>query len=339
MSSSRTIFRSANLGRPYTQISNKLVQDLSISSECRGVLVYLVSLPADWQFNMAWFCKTFNVGRDKAYRIIEEAIVGGYMIRTQARTDAGSFAPVEYYFGDEPAELQRFIADLNPEEPLSENQEPASDQPDNRFGVDRSPQKPEAGNQEPAPIQRKDSYKEKTLTKTPAASRKRQGDLLDRPEPDEREEEIRRQRREEEEAFLAFSKLAERHDLKNPPTRLTARKRSLFRQIMAMEGSWPALEGGRRVGALGLEGFMVALQRIEQSPYLLGKTEEGFELRLGCLLNEEWLVETIEGKYAPRSAKVKPCEAGGYRKPADMSDARWKAILAAEEEARREGAL
>ncbi|KAB2918498.1 MAG: helix-turn-helix domain-containing protein [Hyphomicrobiaceae bacterium] len=99
----RTILRVAfRNNRPYSQLGNAMIRDNRLSPEAVGILVFILSYPDNWHFSLAWLCRTRNVGRDRAYRIIKELVEFGYCTRFRARKEDGTLGAYEYVFTDEP---------------------------------------------------------------------------------------------------------------------------------------------------------------------------------------------------------------------------------------------
>jgi hypothetical protein len=68
---------------PYAQISRALIRDESISPECRWLIIYMLSMKDGWKINVKQIyshVKKF-VGRDRVYKILEEAIEAGYLLK------------------------------------------------------------------------------------------------------------------------------------------------------------------------------------------------------------------------------------------------------------------
>jgi hypothetical protein len=95
----------------YTKVPNALMNDTSLSFEARGVLVYLLSKPAEWVVRMADIEKQGQIGKEKRQRIIKELVGSQYLIKDQLRGGDNQFAGVDYHVYDEPL----------PEKPLTEN--------------------------------------------------------------------------------------------------------------------------------------------------------------------------------------------------------------------------
>lgn len=67
----------------YSIISRDLIRDNSISVECRWMLIYMLTHRDDWVINITQlvnFCKG-NLGKEKIYKLIKEAIEAGYLLR------------------------------------------------------------------------------------------------------------------------------------------------------------------------------------------------------------------------------------------------------------------
>lgn len=114
MSDRQTIFRVAHRHKPYSQLSNSMLQDKRLTYGQRGLLSFILSHPADWKFNMAWLLKVGGIGKDAAYEAIAVYRKWGYCLRRDIREKDGRITGWEYVFTDDPV-------------PLPENPEVAGD--------------------------------------------------------------------------------------------------------------------------------------------------------------------------------------------------------------------
>ena len=125
----------------FALVPNSVANDDRLSFEERGLLVYLLAKPSDWQVNVADLQQRGGIGRDKAYKLLNGLIAAGYVQRErQVDPKTGRVAGYNYTVSD--------VADLA-EVPLPENQE---------TDPDPLPDLPDPVNQ--------DTYKEQKNTKT-----------------------------------------------------------------------------------------------------------------------------------------------------------------------------
>jgi|GEM_PF-1897441 len=89
----KTIYR-VEKNRNYTMISNEAMRDTRLSFGARGLLVYLLSLPDDWEINTAHLIKQSSLGRDGIKRLLGELEVCGYLCRERVRTGQGRLGSV-----------------------------------------------------------------------------------------------------------------------------------------------------------------------------------------------------------------------------------------------------
>lgn len=68
---------------PYTRVLNSLIRDESISPECRWLIIYLLSNKPGWVINLKQLIAHLKptTGRDKVYKIVNEAIEAGYILK------------------------------------------------------------------------------------------------------------------------------------------------------------------------------------------------------------------------------------------------------------------
>jgi hypothetical protein len=100
-------------------LAHSIAEDNRLSWEARGVLVFLLVKPDDWQVSVAHLVKQGHAGRDKVYGIIKELMDSGYATREQAR-GTGKFSDTTYIIHELPLTAFQEAA-----APLTENQEAA----------------------------------------------------------------------------------------------------------------------------------------------------------------------------------------------------------------------
>ena len=101
----QTIFRVGYRHKPYSQISNTLIRDKRLTYAERGVLIFVLSQPINWNFNMSWLLGHGGLGRDAAYRALKRYTRFGYCAKRQIRFEGGTMGPLEYIFTDDPLPL------------------------------------------------------------------------------------------------------------------------------------------------------------------------------------------------------------------------------------------
>jgi len=75
----------------YTPLSNKLLQNNHLSLDTRGLLCYLVSLPADWVVYKENIQKQLGFGRKRMDRMWKEAKTFGYLQSEKFREKNGTW--------------------------------------------------------------------------------------------------------------------------------------------------------------------------------------------------------------------------------------------------------
>lgn len=105
---------------PYTIIRRSVLEDDRLSFESRGALCYLLAKPDDWEVGIGDLRRAGNIGRDKAYKILNELIEHGYCLRIEHRDDSGRIVSYRYEISEEPMIEQD-------KQPLTEN--PEADKP------------------------------------------------------------------------------------------------------------------------------------------------------------------------------------------------------------------
>jgi hypothetical protein len=125
---STTIHRAVEDDVPYFLVSRELAQDSRLGFETRGMLVYLLSKPANWTVNVKDLQRESGMGRDRVYRMINQCIEFGYMRRVESRV-GGTFAGNDIHvFSTPQLDQPQHEASPHPEnpdtvKPDTENQE------------------------------------------------------------------------------------------------------------------------------------------------------------------------------------------------------------------------
>jgi hypothetical protein len=137
----------ANPEQGYTKLSNAFLQDSRVSYETRGLLAEILSRPDDWEITIAALVKSGPAGRDKVYRMMQEAVKCGYAEPKKDRRGDGAFQRHSYRVTDDPrllieqvaAEIMEMEGAPFPEnqevEPLPENPEVAKPEVDARQAI------------------------------------------------------------------------------------------------------------------------------------------------------------------------------------------------------------
>jgi uncharacterized phage protein (TIGR02220 family) len=85
----------------YTVVNNSILQNPTLSWAAKGMLVYLLHLPDNWQINVADLSNRSKNGRDGTATIIKELMDEGYLTRQKMLTDQKRFAGYDYTVNDE----------------------------------------------------------------------------------------------------------------------------------------------------------------------------------------------------------------------------------------------
>jgi hypothetical protein len=113
-----TVVRVRRHERDYLVIANATVQDDRLSWEARGLLVYLLSLPADWEIRVSHLQTKGNAGRDALRRMLRELQECGYASgvgrESQGRVEQGRFGQTEIAVYETPALNPFFSAGAAP---------------------------------------------------------------------------------------------------------------------------------------------------------------------------------------------------------------------------------
>ena len=103
------IYKSA-VTEKFVVIPNALANDRYLSFAAKGMLVYILSKPVNWEIKLLDLQKAGDCGRDKIYSLINELLESKYLVRRQAN-ETGGFKKVSYDAFSEPQE-NRALTDL-----------------------------------------------------------------------------------------------------------------------------------------------------------------------------------------------------------------------------------
>lgn len=91
-----------NKDNPYVMIFKGVAQDPNLSLKAKGFMLYVLSLPDDWQIYEKELIKHFKDGRDSIRATIKELIDAGYIEREKKRDEKGLIKGYEYRVFEEP---------------------------------------------------------------------------------------------------------------------------------------------------------------------------------------------------------------------------------------------
>lgn len=119
-----SIIRVANREQ-YANIHQNTIDDLSISWEARGLLLYLLGRCDDWRVSPEQLAKYGKAGRDKVYRMLKELRDSGYARKIAIRNEVGKIERWEYVIYERPfTGIQEVV-----KSPYTESQEMDGDKP------------------------------------------------------------------------------------------------------------------------------------------------------------------------------------------------------------------
>lgn len=146
-------------------IPNAVASDDRLTFEERGVLVYLLAKPHDWNVSVKNLQNEGGIGRDKVYRILARLKEVGYLKRERTTDEQGRFGGYNYEVHDEAVPEQLPL-------PCPENKETAPPHPENQETASPFPEKPATGNPGDG---KSDTYKEPIQQNLPPSPPSRGG--------------------------------------------------------------------------------------------------------------------------------------------------------------------
>lgn len=102
-----SIIRSAKPESNFYILNKRISEDRRLSWQARGMLVFLLGKPDNWEVSIAHLIRETEEsgkksGRDAVYNIIAELEACGYMSKGQARVDGGKMGKCDYYVHESP---------------------------------------------------------------------------------------------------------------------------------------------------------------------------------------------------------------------------------------------
>jgi len=114
---SKNIFRQKRTEN-FTVIPNEFLHSKTLSFKAKGILSYLLSLPADWELHVSQLATIASDGRDSVYNGILELVEAKYIWRRpRSGTEPGGW---EYFVYDAPQSDCPFTENPNTENPDTE---------------------------------------------------------------------------------------------------------------------------------------------------------------------------------------------------------------------------
>ena len=96
--------------RDFTVLPNSILRDEWISYRARGLLVYMLSQPPDWEVSSTRLAIESGEGRDAIRTALRELITVGYLDLVRTQDDAGRWGSeyrvtdTPWYFGPDPVD-------------------------------------------------------------------------------------------------------------------------------------------------------------------------------------------------------------------------------------------
>lgn len=98
-------FRTIKESGDFVTVHKAFIYDSNLSAKAKGILLYFLSRPDDWQIYTSEVVKHMNDGQKAINSGIQELIKYKYVHRTQKRNDKGVFNGYEYLVYEKPTEM------------------------------------------------------------------------------------------------------------------------------------------------------------------------------------------------------------------------------------------
>jgi hypothetical protein len=114
--------------RNYTTIANELINDDRLSYEVLGLLLFLLSLPDDWEIHVNQLRRRGRIGRPRMYRILNQLQQAGYLRHDRIRDQRGVLTGGYWIVCEDPALAPPIGKKKNSS--AEENRQPRPENPD-----------------------------------------------------------------------------------------------------------------------------------------------------------------------------------------------------------------
>lgn len=98
-------FRTVKQDGDFVLVHKKFIYDPKLSARSKGVLLYLLSRPNDWQIYTSEIQKHMTDGIKSVNSAVKELMGAGYIKRTLKRSEKGTFKGYEYLVYEIPTEM------------------------------------------------------------------------------------------------------------------------------------------------------------------------------------------------------------------------------------------
>lgn len=96
--------------KPFTQVSNAIINDDRLTWQARGLLIYILSKPNDWHIFSKDLVNHSPSGRESVNTTINLLIELGYIERYKIRNNKGIYAGYEYLIHEEPIQSGKTVS-------------------------------------------------------------------------------------------------------------------------------------------------------------------------------------------------------------------------------------
>lgn len=77
----------------YTIVPNNIIRNENLTTETKGLLIYMLSCPPNWVFNLKTLCRDLNERRTKIEHCLKQLVENGFIKRKVVRENG----KINYY--------------------------------------------------------------------------------------------------------------------------------------------------------------------------------------------------------------------------------------------------
>ena len=99
------VIRTQKIERDFTVVRNEIIRHAGLSWKAKGILIYLLHLPPDWELHPRQMVRFASDGKHSLYSGLRELVSAGYLIRQRWRDVEGKFTRFAYVVHDVPLVL------------------------------------------------------------------------------------------------------------------------------------------------------------------------------------------------------------------------------------------
>ena len=140
----------------FTMILNEVAQNPELSLKAKGLLLYMLSLPSDWDYSIEGLSAKCREGKTAIRGAVAELMEAGHIARSLVRAGGGKLGGYEYVVYDvpRPSSENRTAAEASPSSDYPTTEKPTSDNPSSENRTQTKKNKTKKEIEPPTPLKK-----------------------------------------------------------------------------------------------------------------------------------------------------------------------------------------